>query len=157
MTGRDDFTHDEWQILCQAPTSAGLIVSVAQRGGFFWEAIAISRTFREVRAQQTESQLLDDLVAEKPQVGRTRFSSGEEARAHALEQIRAAIGIVHANGAAADVDAYAQFVLSVADKVAGAWPEHEEPVSRTERETLGEIAAALGRECDRPGRPDRRP
>jgi hypothetical protein len=144
VTDRSDFTPAEWEVVRQAPSYAGLSVSAAQRGGFFWEAIAIARTFKEVRAGEGKSELLDAIVEDKPHVARTRFRSADDARVHALEYIREAIAIVGQKGGAADVDAFARFILDVAESVAGAYPEVQEPISTGERKTLAEIAAAVG-------------
>ena len=40
MTGSADFTPEEWEVVREGPTSAGMIVSTAQRGGSFREAFA---------------------------------------------------------------------------------------------------------------------
>ena len=61
MASRQDFEPAEWQLLCQAPTYAGLVVSTAQRGGSFWEALSIARAFSDVRLHQGQNQLLDEI------------------------------------------------------------------------------------------------
>src|SRR5581483_12484143 len=35
MTGKADFTPEEWHVVLEAPPSAGVIVMTAQRGGTF--------------------------------------------------------------------------------------------------------------------------
>jgi hypothetical protein len=150
MTGRADFSDDEWQIISEAPTYAGLLVSSAQGGGFLWEAMAIARTFEEVRAHQPESQLLDDIVAGRPHVERLGFRSPEEARARAIEELRAARKLIMGKGEPGDLDAYARFVLELARKVAGAYPETDHPVSSAEHETFAAIRAAVGFEEPEP-------
>ncbi len=146
MVGQQDFEPAEWQLLCQAPTYAGLVVAGAQRGGFFWEALSIARTFSEVRAHHGQSRLLDDICAERPLVEQTRFRSPEQLRRHGLDHIRAAVDLLAQKGEPADVDAYAyaRFLVEIADDVARAYPETDDPVS----------AAALGR--IRPGYTERR-
>jgi hypothetical protein len=143
MTGRSDFTAAEWEIVRQAPAYAALSVSAAQRGGFFWEAIAIASTYKDVRGGEAESDLLDAIVAEKPHVGRMHFPSVDDARIHALEYIREATALVEQNGTAADVDASATFIVEVAERVARAYPDVEQPIASAERKTLAEIAAAV--------------
>jgi len=94
MVGQQDFEPAEWQLLCQAPTYAGLVVAGAQRGGLFWEALSIARTFSEVRAHHGQSRLLDDICAERPLVEQTRFRSPEQLRRHGLDHIRAAVDLL---------------------------------------------------------------
>ena len=43
MTGKADFTPEEWHLVLEGPPSAGLIVITAQRGGSFRESIARGR------------------------------------------------------------------------------------------------------------------
>jgi hypothetical protein len=43
MTGKADFTQDEWKLVLEAPPSAGLIVVTAQHGGTFRETVAIAK------------------------------------------------------------------------------------------------------------------
>ncbi len=146
MVGRADFEPAEWRLVCQAPTYAGLIVSAAQRGGFLWEALSIARAFADVRARQGESLLLDEICAERPLVEHARFRSGRELRAHGLDHIRSAIGLVELKGEPGDVDTFARFLAGIAERVARAYPETEEPVSAAEKEAIAEIRAAAGLE-----------
>jgi hypothetical protein len=43
MTTKADFTTEEWDLLLEAPPSAGIIVVTAQRGGTFRETIAMAK------------------------------------------------------------------------------------------------------------------
>ena len=149
MVGRADFEPAEWRLVCQAPTYAGLIVAAAQRGGFLWEALSIARAFADVRARQGESLLLDEICAERPLVEHARFRSGRELRAHGLDHIRAAIGLLELKGEPGDADAFARFLVDVAERVARAYPETGESVSAAEEEAVAEVRAAAGLE---PGR-----
>jgi hypothetical protein len=69
MTGSADFTPEEWEVVREGPTSAGMIVSTAQRGGSFREAFAMAKAYTEARK---DSALLDELVSSKPEVDRTK-------------------------------------------------------------------------------------
>jgi sarcosine oxidase gamma subunit len=42
MTKSADFAPDQWNVVREGPTSAGLIVSTAQRGGTFREIFAMA-------------------------------------------------------------------------------------------------------------------
>jgi len=83
MTGKADFTQEEWELLREGPSSAGLIVVTAQRGGTFRESFALAKAYAEARQQHGESELLDEIVAEKPERDHTRYHSAEELK-HAL-------------------------------------------------------------------------
>jgi hypothetical protein len=144
MLGRQDFASAEWRLLRQAPTYAGLIVAAAQRGGFFWEALSIARTFTEAGAGHGHSRLLEDICAERPLLEHTRFRSPEELRKHGLDHIRAAVDLLAAKGEPADLDAYARFLVEIAEHAARAYPETRDPVSAAEHEAIAQITAAAG-------------
>jgi len=67
MTAKADFTDEEWDLLLEAPPSAGMIVVTAQRGGSLRETIAMAKAYVEARQQHGESELLDDIVSAKPE------------------------------------------------------------------------------------------
>ena len=62
MTGKADFTQDEWKLVLEAPPSAGLIVVTAQKGGTFRETIAMAKGYAEARQQHGEIGALHHLV-----------------------------------------------------------------------------------------------
>ena len=142
---RSTFSSAEWELLCLAPTYAGLIVAAAQRGGFFWEALSIAKTFAEVRAHQGANPLLDDICAERPLVEHTRFRSDEELRRHGFGHIRAAIELLERKAEPTDVDAYARFLTEIAEHVARAYPETAQPVSAAEEDAIAAVKAAVAR------------
>src|ERR1700731_887543 len=67
MTSKSDFTTEEWQLILEGPPGAGMIVVTAQRGGSFRETIAMAKAYAEARQQHGESELLDEIVAAKPE------------------------------------------------------------------------------------------
>ncbi len=75
MTGKADFTPDEWHTVLEAPPSAGLIVMTAQRGGTFRESFAMGKAYAEARQQHGASQLLDEIVEARPERDHTRYHS----------------------------------------------------------------------------------
>ena len=75
MTGKADFTAEEWETVLYGPTTAGLIVITAQRGGTFRETFAITKSYVEARKQHGQSELLDEIVAAKPALDHTRYHS----------------------------------------------------------------------------------
>ena len=145
MTGKADFTPDEWHLIVQGPPTAGLIVLTAQRGGTFRETFSIAKSYTEARKRHGESELLDEIVSSKPELDRTRFHSPEELRAHGLEQLRAAVGLLESK-APGDLESYRGFALELAGNVADAHRErgNDAPASDAERAAIAEIAEALG-------------
>ena len=135
---RSTFNDEEWRLVRQAPTYAGLIVGSAQSGGLSGKC-SRSHTPMRTSGQQGDNLLLDDIIAEKPLAEHTRFR-----REYGLAQIRGAIELLKMKARAADVDAFAQFVLDVAERVAGAYPRKDEPVSAAEEHALSQVRTALG-------------
>jgi len=144
MTGKADFTQDEWQVVLEGPPSAGMIVVTAQRGGTFRETIAIAKAYVEARQQHGESDLLDEIVSAKPETDHTRYHSAEELKEHGLQHLRDAVGLLERKATAEELDDYKRFVLNLANKVASAHREDGERVSAAEQAAIEEIAASLG-------------
>lgn len=144
MTAKADYTEEEWKLLREAPTSAGMLVIQADRGGMFRETFSMARAYTEARREHGASQLLDDLVSEKPEVDRTRFESVEDLRSSLLQHIRDAVGLLQQKATPEELDEYRRFLEHVATRVAEAHREGGERVSEAEREALDEIAAAAG-------------
>jgi hypothetical protein len=141
MTAKADFTEEEWELLREGPATAGMIVLLASGGGSFRETWALAKTFAEARQQQSESQLLDELVDEKPDV--PRFGSAEEAEREGLGRLRRAVALLEQKTTPDDVESYKRFALEVAERVAAAHKEEGEAVSAQEREAIAKIGAAL--------------
>lgn len=144
MTTKADFSTEEWQLILEAPPSAGMIVVTAQRGGTFRETIAMAKAYVEARQQHGESELLDEIVAAKPEIDHTRYRSLEELKKHGLQHVRDAVELLQRKATAEEVADYRRFVLTLADKVAGAHREGAETVSDAERAAIDEISATLG-------------
>ena len=107
MTGKADFSEQEWTLVTGAPPLAGLMVAAAQRGGTFKEALAIGKAYAEARQQHGASQLLDELIATRPKVEHEHFHSPEELREHVLGRLGEAIALVHAKATEQEVADYA--------------------------------------------------
>jgi hypothetical protein len=144
MTTKADFSPEQWDAVLEGPPSAGVIVATATRGGTFRESIALSRAYVEARAQHGASELLDEIVAAKPEVDHTRYHSAEELRDNGLEHIRAAVTLLEGKASSEELDGYRRFVLTLANKVAAAHREEGRGVSPAEAEAIDQIAAALG-------------
>jgi hypothetical protein len=144
MTGKADFTPDEWKLVLEAPPSAGLIVVTAQRGGTLRETIAIAKAYVEARQEHGESELLDEITAAKPERDHTHYHSPEELKQGGLQHLRDAVALLETKATPAEVDDYRRFILTLSDKVAGAHRENGQTVSDAEQQAISEIATALG-------------
>lgn len=144
MTTKAAFSPEEWDAVLEGPPSAGMIVAAAARGGTIRESVALSRAYIEARAQHGESELLDEIVAAKPEVKLARYHSAAELRDSGLAHIRGAAALLATKASPEELDGYRRFVLALADKVAAAHREGGAGVSPAEAEAVEEIATALG-------------
>jgi hypothetical protein len=145
VTTKADFTEEEWDAVLEGPPSAGLIVSTAERGGTFREAFSIAKAYAEARKEHGESELLDEIVAAKPEVDRARYGSIEELKEHHLGRLRDAVALLEQKSTPEEVDDYKGFVLAVAERVAGAKTEEgDQPATDKERAAIAAIAEAIG-------------
>jgi hypothetical protein len=146
MTTHADFTEEEWKTVLEGPTSAGMIVTTAERGGTFRETFAMAKAFTEARQDHGASELLDEIVTHRPATDRTKAHSKEELREHYLGQIRDAVALVTDKATPEELGDYRLFVVTLAKKVAGAKKEKgsEEGISTAEAEAITEIEGALG-------------
>ena len=143
MTNSSDFTEQEWDLLREGPPTAGMIVITASRGGMFRETMAMSKAYAEARAEHGDSELLDEIVAAKPQVDHTRYHSAEELRDNGLRHIHDAAALVDNKATAQERDDYRRFVVTLATKVAAVHREGGQSVSPGEAEAIQQITAAL--------------
>jgi hypothetical protein len=144
VTGKADFTEDEWKLVLEGPPAAGLIVAAAQRGGTFREAFAISKAYVDARKEHGASELLDEIESAKPQIDRHRLGSPQELKDNGLQIIRDAIALLEGKATAEEVEEYKRFVITLAHKVAAAHREHGTDVSPAEQAALDEISSTVG-------------
>src|SRR5262249_45485428 len=146
MTTHADFSKEEWDKVLEGPTSAGMIVTTAERGGTFREVFAMAKAYTEARQEHGSSELLDEIVAHRPETDRTKAHSPEEMKEHGLQNIRDALGLVAEKAPPAELGDYRLFVGSLAKRVAAAKKEKgsEDGVSPAEATAITEIEAALG-------------
>jgi hypothetical protein len=144
MTAKSVFTPDEWKVVLEGPPAAGMIVVTAARGGMFRETIAMAKAYSEARAQHGESELLDEIVAAKPQLDHTRYHSAEELRSTELAHLREAVSLLEDKATAGELDDYRRFTIALAHKVAAAHRENGQDVNPAEAEAIQQITDALG-------------
>jgi hypothetical protein len=143
MTRKTDFTPEEWELVLEAPTTAGTIVLLSERGGSIRESFSMAKAYADARQQHGESELLDEVVSAKPKVDRTRHGSLEELREHGLAELRDAVQLLEQKATPAEVDDYRRFVLGLAERVAAAHKEGGQPVSDSERAAIDQIEATM--------------
>jgi hypothetical protein len=146
MTTHADFTDEEWDTVLEGPTSAGMIITTAERGGTFREVFAMAKAYTEARQEHGTSELLDEIVAHKPETDRTKEHSKEEMKEHYLQNIRDGVALVSAKATPAELGDYRLFVVSLAKKVAAAKKEKgsDGGISAAEAQAITEIETALG-------------
>jgi hypothetical protein len=143
VTTKSAFTEEEWDLLREAPATAGMLVVTADRGGTIRETFAMAKAYSEARQQAGGSELLDELVASGPKRGQ-RFHSTQELHDHAMEQLRGAADLLRQKATPEELDDYRSFVVKLAERVAGAHKESGEPVSERERAAIEEITGNFG-------------
>jgi hypothetical protein len=104
----------------------------------------MAKAYGEARKQHGESELLDAIVSEKPEVDHTRYHSADELKQAGLQRLRDAIELLESKASPEEVDDYKRFTLNLADKVANAHREDGVSVSPAERAAIEETAATLG-------------
>lgn len=144
MTSKSDFSEQEWDLIRGGPPRAALIVITAQRGGSFRETLAMAQSYAEARQRHGQSELLDEIVAARPEVDHTLYRTPEELKEHGLQHLRDAVELLKTKASPEEVDDYRHFVVGVAEKVAAAHREHGVAVSEAEQAAIDEIAATIG-------------
>jgi hypothetical protein len=141
MTGKADFSQEEWELVKEGPPTAGMVALMAESGGSFRESWALAKAYAEARKEHGESELLDALVAEKPDV--KRYKTSEELESQGLGRLTEAVALLEQKATAGEVTAYRKFALDVAERVAEAHKEGDQNVSEGERAAIEKIAASL--------------
>jgi hypothetical protein len=144
VTTKAAFSPSEWQLVLEGPPTAGLLVITASRGGMFRETMAMSKAYAEARAEHGESELLDEIVAEKPRMERGKVHNPEELRDQSLDCLADVTTLLEHKATAEERDDYRHFVLTVANKVAAAHREGGKQVSPAEEQAIQDITTALG-------------
>jgi hypothetical protein len=148
VTAKADFTEEEWKTILEGPPSAGLLVIISDRGGSVRETFSMAKAYTEARQQHGESELLDEVVAAKPEMDRSRAGSPEELKQHNLDNLRQGIAVLRGRASDEEVEEYRRFILGLAERVAEARKEgflglSGERVSDAERAAIAEIETAL--------------
>jgi hypothetical protein len=123
----------------------------------------MAKAYGEARKEHGNSQLLDEIVAAKPERDHTHFHSFEELKAQGLQHLRDSVALLEKKAATPEeVEEYRRFILTLSNKVASAHREHGQDVSESEQKSIRDISDALGvgawpppiddlvEHCDRP-------
>jgi len=106
LTKKADFNAEEWSAVLEGPPIAGMMVITAERGGTLRESVSMGQAYLEARKQQDAGELLDDLLAARPELDPKRFSSPDELRTKGLERLREAVALLDSKADAGEVEAY---------------------------------------------------
>jgi hypothetical protein len=149
MATKADFNAEEWSTIVEAPVLAGMRVVTAHGGGTMRESWAVGKVYAEVRRHQGESSLLDELVGSPPQLDRESVKEKGDLPSVTAERLGEALRLLGEKGSPEDVDAYKQFVASIAQAAAEAHKEGGfigiggKPVSEEEQGAIDEIKRVL--------------
>lgn len=141
MTTKADFKPEEWDLVREGPPTAGMVLLMAEKGGSIRETWALAKTYAEARKKLGESELLDALVSEKPDM--KRYGSAEELDEVGLGRLREAVVLLEEKATTGEVGDYKRFVLDVASRVAEAHKEEGAAVSEAERNAIEKVEAIL--------------
>ena len=103
----------------------------------------MAKAYVEARQQHGESELLDEIVAAKPERDHTHYHSPEELKQHALQHFRDSVGLLESKATPEEVDEYRRFIVTLCHKVAAAHREHGQEVSDPEQAAINDITEAL--------------
>ena len=139
MTGRGDYSEDEWNTLHRGLTGAGMWVAVSEKGftSTFKETGAIA-SFLAHQASEADNPLIRELAATKG-TGWKVSSTPEELRQGTMAALKESLDLLQAKDAES-VGAYRDVVLALAHRAAEAAPGGED----VEGNVINEIAAVLG-------------
>ena len=138
MTGRADFTGDEWRVLIEAPNAAAMAVVLTDLAGWEYieEVAAIFRFIREAGTRYPDNVLVQEVIADllAPSTQAHSHDDAEVSRrpvaqrvASQISRLTAAVAVLEAKGGA-DTAGFKQFLHDLAAHVAAA--ASEEPLGK---------------------------
>jgi hypothetical protein len=156
MTGRDDFTDEEWTRLKRAPFIAGMAISLSDPGGPIEVVKETAATLRTVTEAAQRGDLVGALATEVAAEAKARKQpladfkpKGALAGQEILAELAAANAIVSAKASPEDAEAYRAWLNDAAREAADAAKEggflgfHAVQVSEGEQRMLDKLAEAL--------------
>jgi hypothetical protein len=159
MTGKADFSEDEWTRLKRAPFVAGMAISLADPGGpieVVKETAATLKTVREAAESGGRGELIDAIAQEAVADARERKNPLHDFRAKGalagqeiLEELGDVNRIVSEKATPEEADAYRDWLKTAAQEAANAAKEggfmgfRAERVSEGEQRMLDKLAEVL--------------
>jgi hypothetical protein len=143
MTTKTAFTEQEWDLVLSGPPSAGMMVITAHGGGMMRETFEMAKVYAEARQQHGESELLDEIVATKPERDHTHYHSMDELRDNTVKRLREAVGLLESKATAQEAEDYRRFILTLVERVARRHKEEGVDISPPEQAAIDQVAAAL--------------
>lgn len=157
MTGKTDFTADEWQIVYKAAPMVGMAVAAASPSGplgLVKEMFAVGSTIADTLNQRTSNPLINALVDDLKARGTKPapppgIQSADDARTVALDSLRQLNALLSEKVPGPEADEFKRWLLGIGQNVAVASNEGGflgfggVQVSDAEKTVLGQIAAAL--------------
>ena len=160
MTTKADFTPDEWSQIQRAPFMAGLAVVAASPSGPFGvikELFAVAKMLGEVKTQGASNELIKALVADIEAGAKDLNAPAElkgkapdQVKSYTIESCRQAAALIEKKAKPEEAQAFKQWLVSAAQKVASAAKEGGflglggTRVSEQEAATIKELSTALG-------------
>jgi len=159
MTGKADFTEDEWTRVKRAPFVAGMAISLADPGGpieVVKETAATVKTVRDAAESGGRGELIDAIAQEVVADTRRRTNplhdfkpKGALAGQEILEELAGVNRIVSAKATPEEADAFRDWLRTAAQDAANAAKEggflgfHAERVSEGEQRMLDKLGEVL--------------
>jgi hypothetical protein len=159
MTGKADFTEQEWARLKRAPFVAGMAISLADPGGpieVVKETAAALKTVRDAAESGGRGELVDAVAREAVADARARENPlhdfkprGALAGQEILEELAAVNALVSEKASPEEADAYREWLKAAAQEAANAAKEggflgfHATRVSEGEQRMLDKLAEVL--------------
>ncbi len=156
MTGKADFTDEEWTRLKRAPFVAGMAISLSDPGGPIELVKETAATLKTVTGGESRGGLIGALATEAIADAKEHHNplkdfkpKGTLAGQEILEEIAAVNGIVSAKASPEDADAYRGWLNDAAREAADAAKEggflgfHAVRVSEGEQRMLDKLAEVL--------------
>jgi hypothetical protein len=159
MTGKADFSEQEWTRLKRAPFVAGMAISLADPGGpieLVKETAATLKTVRDAAESGGRGELIDAVAQEVVAEARQRKNPLHDFRAKGalagqeiLEELAEANRVVSAKATPEEAGAFRDWLQTAAQEAASAAKEggflgfHAERVSEGEQRMLDKLAEVL--------------
>jgi formate dehydrogenase maturation protein FdhE len=155
MTGRTDFSDEDWAAVVAAPLLAAMTVVSAVPSSAARETMAVIRAYKAAR-EGSHGDLLTAVLDESPASKAAKQKSPrEQVREKAEESLRAAVSALDRAASPDEMTEYKRFVLALAESAAhaqrrGGFLRRRREISEGEQSALDAIAAAVAYPARRP-------